>query len=243
MSADNFFCVSDNKQAKDVQNDGKSVKRINIIRLEHPNCAIYKKTISTIDEDIIRTTLFTPSKRISKDVSKLDNQIRRNYVSSESHLETLLVYLKDIKVSTNDTEILSAIAEQDTDTVYVGQMLATPYTQILEKWISQEDYQVLCKTKTFASCIYQMQKILKAQIECVSQAAQKYDIRYFTFEDVIKPMDADRFEKYYYKYYRQASKEYAHLQMLVKIANPIEDYHDILNRKHIKGVIATADLG
>jgi len=105
MSADKFFCVSKNEKYNDIQNDGKDVRLVNIIRREHPNCAIFKKTVSTIDEEVIRTTLFTPAKRISQDVSKDDNQIRSNYISKESHLETLLIYLKDIEVMINDAEM------------------------------------------------------------------------------------------------------------------------------------------
>jgi len=239
MSADIFFCVSGNDKYNDIQNDGKSVERINIIRREHPNCAIYKKTVSTLDEELIRTTLFTPSKRISQDISKEDNQIRRNYISNESHLETLLVYLKDIEVRVNDSEILSLLNNKNDDLIYVGEICETPYTQVLGSWISMQDYEPLSKTKAFSSCIYQMKKILKAQLKCAQEAAEKYNLKYFTFGDVLAPMNHDKFEKYYYKYYRQASKDYNGLNMLIKIGTPLNEFNNILDRKHIKGVILT----
>ena len=239
MSADKFFCVSKNEKYNDIQNDGKDVRLVNIIRREHPNCAIFKKTVSTIDEEVIRTTLFTPAKRISQDVSKDDNQIRSNYISKESHLETLLIYLKDIEVMINDAEIISVQNETDENTILVGELSQTPYTRILEGWMSQEDFELLKETKIFGSCIYQMKKILRAQLECAQETAKKYGIKYFTFGDVIVPMDQETFEKFYYKYYWRASKEYEGLNMLIKISQPLADFENMLDRKHIKGVVLT----
>lgn len=238
MSTDKFFCVSTNEKYNDIQNDGKDVHRINIIRKEHPNCAIYKKTVSTLDEELIRTTLYTPNKRISQDVSKDGLQLRSSYISSESHLETLLVYLKDIEVRLNDIDILSAIAEKK-GSILVGELSQTPYTQMLSSWIDAESFENLKETKAFASCIYQMKKILRAQLDCAQEAVKKYDIRYFTFGDVLSPMEQDIFEKYYYKYYRQAGKEYEGLNMLIKIGSPLTEFNNILDRKHIKGVVLT----
>ena len=238
MSVDKFFCVSKNEKYNDIQNDGKDVKRINIIRREHPNCAMYKKTVSTIDEELIRTTLYTPSKRLSQDVSKEDNQIRNNYVSKEAHLETLLVYLKDIEIRLNDAEILSSLDEKE-DALYVGELDMTPYTRMLSMWMSQEDFDVLSDTKIFASCIYQMKKLMRAQLKCAQECAEKYDIKYFTFGDILTPMEQEKFEKFYYKYYLQASKDYDGLNMLIKISQPLTDFNNILDRKHIKGVVLT----
>jgi len=56
---------------------------------------------------------------------------------------------------------------------------------------------------------------------------------------VLAPMNHDKFEKYYYKYYRQASKDYYGLNMLIKIGTPLNEFNNILDRKHIKGVILT----
>ena len=239
MSADKFFCVSKNEKYNDIQNDGKDVQRINIIRREHPNCAIFKKNVSTIDEELIRTTLYTPNKRISQDVSKEGENIRSNYISKESHLETLLVYLKDIEVKLNDVEIFSQMDSLNEDIIYVGEMHATPYTQMLNDWMSTKNFEELSKTKIFGSCIFQMKKILRAQLECAQIAAQKYNIQYFTFDDVITPMDAEKFEKHYYKYYRVASKEYKGVNILIKINRPLSDFNNILDKKHIKGVVLT----
>ena len=82
-----------------------------------------------------------------------------------------------------------------------------------------------------------MKKILRAQLECAQAAAAKYNIMYFTFGDVITPMDADEFEKFYYKYYRVAGKEYEGLNMLIKIDKPLQEFNNILDKKHIKGVV------
>ncbi|MEX1378048.1 MAG: hypothetical protein AB1Z23_11335 [Eubacteriales bacterium] len=238
MSTDKFFCVSTNEKYNDIQNDGKNVQRINIIRREHPNCAIYKKTVSTLDEELIRTTLYTPNKRISQDISKEGNQTRSCYVSTESHLETLLIYLKDIEVRLNDIDIIAA-AQKNEDSILVGELCQTPYRQMLTNWTDAESFEKLKDTKTFASCIYQMKKILRAQLECAQEAVQKYNIMYFTFGDILTPMEQGAFEKYYYKYYRQASKEYEGLNMLIKIGSPLTDFNNILDRKHIKGVVLT----
>jgi len=240
MSTDKFFCVSGNENYNDIQSDGKDVKRINIIRNEHPNCAIFKKSVSTIDEELLRTTLYTPDKRISKDISKNTGEIRSQYVSSEAHLETLLVYLKDIEAKLNDTEILSSM-EEGGEAIYVGEISRTPYTSMLESWMSADDFPSLSKTKAFASCIYQMKKILRAQLECAQEAAEKYSIKYFTFGDIMRPMEAEKFEKHFYKYYSQAGKEYEGLNMLIKIDRPLSDYAGILDRKYIKGVILTSN--
>ena len=159
MSADKFFCVSKNEKYNDIQNDGKDVMRINIIRREHPNCAIFKKNVSAIDEELIRTTLYTPSRRISQDVSKESNEIRSNYITTESHLETLLIYLKDVDVKLNDTEILMAVEAAEENVILVGELNMTPYTQMLNQWMSADDFNALSETKAFASCIYQMKKI------------------------------------------------------------------------------------
>ena len=238
MSAEKFFCVSKNEKYNDIQNDGKDVRRINIIRREHPNCAIYKKTISTIDEELIRSTLYTPNKRLSQDVSKEDSQVRSNYISKEAHLETLLTFLKDIEVKVNDAEILSVQDDAD-DVILVGELSKTPYTDILDKWISEDDFASLSKTKIFGSCIYQMKKILRAQLVCAQEAAKKYGIEYFTFGDTLVPMEQEKFEKFYYKYYLQASKEYEGLNMLIKISQPLSDFDNMLDRKHVKGVVLT----
>lgn len=237
MNVEKFCCVSSNDQYNDIQNDNKSVKRINIIRIEHPNCAIYKKRVSTIEEDLVRQTLMTPSKRLTKDICEIDGTIKRHFVSKETHLDTLLVYLKDIVVSINSTEILSCVTDSN-DAILVGEMSATPYTQILTNWISIDNYKELSKTKAFASCIYQLKKIIKAQMQCAQEVAQKYGIKYFTFADTIEPMEYEKFEKHFYKYYRQASKEYEGLSLVVKISNNINEYNEILDRKHIKGAIA-----
>lgn len=239
MSADKFFCVSKNEKYNDIQNDGKDILRVNIIRREHPNCAIFKKTVSTIDEELVRTTLYTPSKRISQDVSKEDGTIRSNYISKETHIEIFLVYLKDIEVKLNDAEVLSAIDEAGNDKILVGELSQTPYTQMLKNWMNQDDFEALRETKIFASCIYQLKKIVRAQLECAQQAAQKYGIKYFTFGDTIVPMEHDKFEKFYYKHYWRASKEYEGLNMLIKIKQPLSDFDGMLDRKHIKGVVLT----
>lgn len=239
MSADKFFCVSKNEKYNDIQNDGKDILRVNIIRREHPNCAIFKKTVSTIDEELIRTTLYTPSKRISQDASKTDGAVRSNYISKEAHLEIFLVYLKDIEVKLNDAEIISAVNEAEEGAILVGELSQTPYTQILDSWMSQEDFENLKDSKIFASCIYQLKKILRAQLVCAQQAAQKYGIQYFTFGDVIVPMEQEEFEKFYYKHYWRASKEYEGLNMLIKIRQPLSDFNNMLDRKHIKGVVLT----
>ncbi len=63
----------------------KSFQLVSIIRKEHPNCAIYKKNIATPDENIIRTTLFTPKKRISKDTNADNHNVLSSYVSKEKH--------------------------------------------------------------------------------------------------------------------------------------------------------------
>ena len=237
MSTDKFFCVSKNEKYNDIQNDGKDVLRVNIIRKEHPNCAIFKKNVSAIDEELIRTTLYTPSRRISQDVSKETGEVRSNYITTESHLETFLIYLRDIEVKLNDAEIISALNEKPDEIILAGELNATPYTQVLNKWMSSVDFSELSETKTFTSCIYQMKKILRAQLECAQEAAQKYGINYFTFADIITPKSAEEFEKYYYKYYRVAGKEYAGLNMLIKIDRSLQLYNNILDKKHIKGVI------
>ncbi len=74
-----------------------------------------KKNIATPDENIIRTTLFTPKKRISKDTNADNHNVLSNYVSKEKHLETLLFYLKDIKVSANDMNVI--LSESDAEIV------------------------------------------------------------------------------------------------------------------------------
>lgn len=239
MSADKFFCVSKNEKYNDIQNDGKDVIRVNIIRREHPNCAIFKKSVSTIDEELVRTTLFTPSKRISQDCSKADGTVRSNYISKENHLEIFLVYLKDIEVKLNDAEILSVVNDVDENAILVGELSQTPYTQMLSNWMAPEDFESLKNSKIFASCIYQMKKILRAQLVCAQEAAQKYGIKYFTFGDVIIPMEQDKFEQFYYKHYWRASKEYEGLNMLIKINQPLTDFNNMLDRKHIKGVVLT----
>ena len=152
-------------------------------------------------------------------------------------METFLVYLKDIEVCVNDAEILSYLSQENKDIIYVGELSPTPYNRMLSKWILAEDYETLSKTQTFASCIYQMKKILRYQLECAQEAAKKYGIKYFTFGDLLKPMEQEKFERYYYKYYRRASKEYEGLNMLIKIGQPLQDFNNILDRKHIKGVV------
>jgi len=165
--------------------------------------------------------------------------VRSNYISKEAHLEIFLVYLKDIEVKLNDAEIHSAINEAGDDAILVGELSQTPYTQMLENWMSQEDFESLRNTKIFTSCIYQLKKIIRAQLVCAQQAIKKYGINYFTFGDVIMPMEQDEFEKFYYKHYWRASKENEGLNMLIKIKQPLTDFDNMLDRKHIKGVVLT----
>jgi hypothetical protein len=166
------------------------------IRIEHPHCAFFKSDYQAEDMTLKRTTLYTPERRLHSDYKQNDNgELERLnfFVKKETHLDTLLIYLRDIEIIP-----LNITLDKEYNAI---SMFHTPLHELLT--LMDEDTLKKCFKKNeevTIKALTQLGKIFEAKLHIIKNNLDIED-SYIVFPQVNKlKLDYSIVERWHLKY-------------------------------------------
>ncbi len=173
-------------------NDVNCIKANDFIRIEHPDCAFFKSSHKTMDGVVQRKNLYTPEGRLHVDYKKLaDGKLIKldNYVKKDEHLEILLIYLRNLKITPSNVPC---------DDKQVLVMFESPLYE-LKSWIQEDIFNLLIINYEIAvkHVLYQLGRIYNIKLKILKDNLQS-NIEYIFFPKTkIIKMNEQLFDKWH----------------------------------------------